>query len=411
MKKIIILQNSPVFTVDIAKIFNPNFWELHLLANKESYNHLHNRNQHILFNTITIIHDFNFNNLKNNIIPIINNVDKESVVFATNSESLVGITGQLREYFNIPGVHTNVARIFTDKVVMKKHLSSFNILLPNYIDFNFNEYSKMPTNYIKKISQKLSFPIIAKPIDSAGSNGVRKINNINELAQWATSIEKNGFELDEYITGELYHCDSFVHNGNILYTAVCHYSSPPHKFLLGHNLGSITLPNNDICYQELKKFNDYVLKNISTDFNGVTHLEVFKKDNGELIFLEIAYRGGGAGIPHMYQKHLNIDLFSTHFLLQSYDDYQLNIYPSYYSAWIQFSPSSNVINIKDIPKTKSEISLVSRNEKINANSPCFSLRDYSLLIVLWNNNFTQLQQDFAKLSQLALKTQEKHRNE
>lgn len=61
------------------------------------------------------------------------------------------------------------------------------------------------------------------------------------------------------------------------------------------------------------------------------------------------------------------------------------------------------MSIDDIPKIKSKISLVFKNEKINKNSPCQSLRDYSLMVVLWGNDFTQLHRDFEMLSRFSLK--------
>lgn len=404
-KKVIILQNSSVFTVDIAKIANPNYWELHLIVNQKSYACLCKRDQHGLFKTITILEDFNFDNLKNNIDSLIHHASKESIVLATNSESLVSLTGSLREFFRIPGLTADTAKIFSNKVHMKKHLAKFGVSLPNYVSFDRNKYIIFSDNYIKNICEELSFPIIAKPIDSAGSHGVTKIRDINELRQWAATIKTNLFELDEFIDGDLYHCDSLIHKGKIIHTAVCRYSCPTHKFMQGSNLGSITLSINDPTYEKLKVFNDAILNVISTNFSGVTHLEAFEKSDGQLVFLEVANRGGGAGVPKMYAKHLNIDLFSTHFILQCNDNYQIDIHPDHYAAWLQFSPSSNIIGLEDLPKIESDISLISKNENINRNSPCTSLRDYTLSIILWNNNFAQLQQDFSMLSQLRVQVE------
>lgn len=398
MKTIIILQNSPVFTVDITKIHNSPSWNLHLIVNKKSYDCLYERNQHNLFKTTTILPYFDFDSLKKAIQPIVNEINTASIVLATNSESLVLISGQLREFFGIGGLNADVARIFSDKVYMKKHLSKFDVPLPNYFAFKKNDYLLDQDNYLNTISQHLSFPMIAKPIDSAGSQGVSRINNINELKQWAISIENDNFELDQLIDGDLYHCDSFVHQGKILHTAVCRYTSPTHKFMLGYNLGSITLPDTDPTYIKLKKFNNDILSTISTNFSGVTHLEAFEKSSGDLVFLEVANRGGGAGVPNMYKKHLNVDLFSAHFLLQCCDHYQLNIQQDFYAAWLQFPPCKNITSIENLPKINSNIQLVSSNNTLKKDSPCLSLRDYSLRVILWNKEFNQLNHDLILIS-------------
>ena len=398
MKKVIVLQNSPVFTVDITNIYKPDAWELHLILNQKSYDCLCKRDQQDLLASIKITEDFSFDSLKNNIDFIIINTPRKHLVLATNTESLIAVTGQLRDYFTIPGMSERIAMLFSDKIHMKNHLSKLSVPLPKYCYFDKNEYVNSANEYLDKLCQQISFPIISKPIDSAGCHGVNKIHDRVELEKWASMMEHCNFELDEYIEGELYHCDSFVHQGNILYTVICRYSFPAHQFLLGKNLGSIILANNDPRYQKLKKFNDDILKNMSTDFNGVTHLEVFEKNDGQLVFLEVANRGGGAGIPKIYNKYLGIDLFSTHFLLQCDDNYQFDIHQGAYAAWLQFTPCSNVTSLEHLPSIKSEINLIFKNKKINSNSICTSLRDYSLLIMLWNDDVVQLQQDFNKLS-------------
>ncbi|MBV9576672.1 MAG: ATP-grasp domain-containing protein [Gammaproteobacteria bacterium] len=397
MKKIIILQNSVIFTLNIDKIYRPDVWELHLIVNQKSYDCLCDRNQQGLFASIKITDDFCFASLKDQVISFIKKSD-ENIVIATNTEKLVSVAGQLRDYFHIPGLTFQEALLFTDKIAMKKHIEKFNVLTPKYCHFDRQKYFDKEKEYLESVCQQLFFPIIAKPIASAGSQGVCKIHNNYELKRWADSNENIDFELDEYIEGTLYHCDSFVQNGNILFTAICRYSSPVHQFLEGYNLGSITFSNDDPCYQKLHEFNNYILRNISTQFSGVTHLEVFEKADGQLVFLEVANRCGGAGIPRMYNKHLRIDLFSTHFLLQCDGCYQLNITPGTYAAWLQFAPSSNITCLENLPSIESQINLVSKNEKLNTQSNCFTLRDYSLLVVLHNNDIYQLEKDFYKLS-------------
>ena len=87
-----------------------------------------------------------------------------------------------------------------DKEISKKIFIANNILTPPYIKFNFKKNFNVK-NLIKKVNQKLKFPVILKPINEGSSVGVyitnRKNFNINLL-----KLEKfKEILIEKYIPG------------------------------------------------------------------------------------------------------------------------------------------------------------------------------------------------------------------
>lgn len=398
MKKIIIIQNSSVFTIDIRKIFYPEEWTLELIVNQKGYACVCERDQQSLFGSITITDDFDLPILSSIIKNIISSTAKSEVRIVTNTEGLVSVAGKLRELFDIPGLHGDGANNFSDKIQMKETLGKYNIPVPKYSRFDKNAYLEGPDNYVDAASRQFGFPIITKPVNSAGCRGVIKIFSRDELKRWADSVGDSMHEMDEFVEGDLYHCDSFVHHGRILHTAVCRYSTNPHMFCEGEILGSITLPNDSIMCQKLVSFNNRILEIISHSLSGVTHSEIFVRPNGELVFLEVANRGGGAGLPAIYNKHLNVDIFSMHILLQCKDQINLKIDKGPYAAWLQFPLNSNIFAISSLPSIKSNIKIIKMNDPDRNQAITDPLRRFTVMVLLWNDDYDQLQHDFDFLS-------------
>lgn len=397
MKTLILLQKGPVFTVNLEKISQGVGVWIHLICNEKSYLQVCERGQQHFLKSVTLLTDFDFESLKAPIATLLQGHHLQTARLATNAEPLVAVTAQLREFFGIPGELSPVGECFTDKVKMKQSLAHHGIPVPRYATFDPNAYAQAPTSYLTSLTRNLSFPLIAKPNNAAGSVGVTPLKDANALTDWAKQAKTGTFELDEFIEGTLYHCDSFVFQGRVLYTAICEYGALPHTFMSGKNVGSITLPEDHPLFTPLCKFSENVISHFSTTLSGVTHLEVFVKPDGRFVFLEIAYRGGGVGIPKMYKKQLGVDLFSTHFILQCTEHYQWGYTPKGYAAWVMFSPLSGIYSLTDLPTVESEIHLIKKNPEITHNTICTSLREYTMSIFLWHECFNILLKDFQKL--------------
>ena len=180
MKNIYILQNSCLsFDMDISNFYSPMKYSLYLIVNRFSFKKLRERNQEKYFKKILVTDNFNFDYLKEFISLHQNNNDSLQIV--TNAEEAIAICGQLRVYFKIDTL--NYDR-FKNKLFMKELLNKEGILSPKHVWFDKSNYIYNPSKYIRQISTFLTYPLLVKPIDSMGCNGIKKRAMI-ETCVWA----------------------------------------------------------------------------------------------------------------------------------------------------------------------------------------------------------------------------------
>ena len=87
-----------------------------------------------------------------------------------------------------------------DKEISKKMFIANNILTPPYIKFSFRNNLNFK-NLIKKINQKLKFPVVLKPINEGSSVGVY-ISNKKNFRYDIMKLEKfNEILIEKYIPG------------------------------------------------------------------------------------------------------------------------------------------------------------------------------------------------------------------
>lgn len=313
------------------------------------------------------------------------------ILIITNSESAVSICGLLRKDFGISD--DNMLR-YVDKIVMKQALND-DVNVPKYMKFSNEAYLKNPTNYLNKIAETLGIPFFVKPTNQFSSKGTMQINELEDFKNWHQRYynQEEHVEIDEVVSGTLYHCDSFIKDGKILYTQVCEYLYPCYDFILGKPLGSFTLPKESDDFKIMDKYNTHVLKQLGLPQGGLTHLEVFKRHNGELIFLEVAARPAGAQVPIVYQKALNISIREAHILLQIDPNYNPDLRQSMYCGFVSYPKKLGIVSFLNIPFIKSEYTIHWDIKIGDQLVDPDKISDVAGSIVLWNNHFDQLKED------------------
>jgi hypothetical protein len=151
-----------------------------------------------------------------------------------------------------------------------------------------------------------------KPRIGASSMGIKKLTEpeaawreIAELDSREGLHEKSTFHLlEQYIPGDVYHVDSLVEGGRILFASVERYGLPP--FDVSHFGGvplSHTVKHGSRDQQALLALNKKLLTGFGFE-RGVTHAEFIRSSEGQgtnkgakrnqFYFLEVAARVGGA---------------------------------------------------------------------------------------------------------------------
>lgn len=395
-----ILQNISWMRTDLAKIKKPETYNLVLLTSNEGYKKLTEKQKNA-FNKIILIETFNFESIQKKVESLIKEGYKP-IEFLTRDEYALAITGKLRDEYKTKAAGYKKVDPFLNKDLMKKRLIGTPLRLPKYTLFSPELYRLKQNKYLEEVAEKLTFPIFAKPIDGCSSHHTKKINTFDELSQWAKDhAESDNYELDEFIEGTLYHCDSLIFNGEVMHVGISRYAYPCYDTLGGKPTASIVLSADDPDFKALYQFNRQVATALFPIPNGGTHLEVFKKANGEFVFLEIAARPPGGLVPQMYEKYYGLDLDDCHFKLQMgiLCDFPKTQTPQYFAAWAWFPIQKGVIESVQDPllKSFSEINWEVKVGDIIKDPE--SIADSALTVVIWSNNQNFLKQDFKYLSE------------
>lgn len=189
----------------------------------------------------------------------------------------------------------------TDKYKMRTAFQGSGLSVPNFCLINKKE------NNFDRI-KKLSYPIIVKPIDRAGSRGVSKVNDVNELKAAITNAMKESLTgnviIEEYIEGEEYSCECISINGKHTRLAFTKKftTGSPHFIETGH-IQPVNFENN----KEIEKTIFKALDSLEIR-NGASHTEFKITADNEIRIIEIGARMAGDCIgSHLVELSTGID--------------------------------------------------------------------------------------------------------
>lgn len=215
-------------------------------------------------------------------------------------EKTVLTAARLRTRFGLPGLDLETAMLFRDKVRMKETVAAAGIAVPQWFPIDARaDLSQSDWSTGRKV---------IKSRFGVGSEGTHIVGTRAEAETWwdATEPAPGQYEIEEFIAGDMYHCDSVVEHGRVTFAAVSEYISRPGDFGPGRMAGSLHLSAGALT-ERIKDLNEKVVQALGLR-GAVMHLEVFHTADDRLIFLETAARPGGGGIDryllHTYGIHI-----------------------------------------------------------------------------------------------------------
>jgi biotin carboxylase len=217
----------------------------------------------------------------------------------------------MREHLCLPGLSSSGAKIFRDKLSMAVHSERAGINVPEFVPLvNADEVD----DYMKRVPG----PWVIKPRSDVSAIGIRKVSEPQEV--WRAIDEMNEREnlrerasyyvLARFIPGEVFHVDSVVNEGKVVFAGTNQYGRPPMQ--VAHHGGayvSRTLTRGSADEKELLTINKKLVRALGLE-RGATHAEFIKSDaDGKFYFLEIAARVGGAYIAEVLEAASGINLW------------------------------------------------------------------------------------------------------
>ncbi|MCC7005248.1 MAG: hypothetical protein IT497_01220 [Ottowia sp.] len=322
----------------------------------------------------------------------------ENVRLFTNEDSTQLVCAQLREKYNIPGIGYDKLLPFVNKVISKKQLNNV-VKIPKFLKFDKNSYLSDKKNYINKIVSDLRFPMFAKPIDLVSSVETHRIDDISNLELICDRIAAHEyeFEIDEFIDGDLFHCDAMIIDGSVKFFMVGKCSFALARFFEGKPVGSIPIEDRAL-FERLQLFCEKVFKQLNC-FSGAYHLEAFlDKNTKEFIFLEIGARTGGALITRVYEKIFGINIEETNYLIQMGHLKDVNIKDTaVFAGFLNFPNIAGRLQgiIKPVLDIESEFIEFVEKGKMLQQASC--LLDMSCSIIFWDTSYEKVEKCFEAL--------------
>ncbi|MEE4541310.1 ATP-grasp domain-containing protein [Streptomyces sp. V4-01] len=157
-----------------------------------------------------------------------------------------------------------------------------------------------------EVGKELTAPLIVKPAAGFGASATVRVEETAELAAAATGLRFDPAQrsrhliVEEFVPGEELCVDAIWSDGREQTFVVHRYLRPRITVLENALDGSMILAPEEYpeLYDRLRQMHARINPALGIA-DGPTHLEVFQRPDGELVFSEIASRGGGAWVQLM----------------------------------------------------------------------------------------------------------------
>ncbi|WP_104025735.1 ATP-grasp domain-containing protein [Vibrio hyugaensis] len=311
------------------------------------------------------------------------------------SEDFMYVAAQIRERFGLEGMTVIETAYFRDKCLMKEKALSAGVNVPRYgayhSDISFSD-----------IVQHVGLPFVLKPKDSAGAFGVYIVRNQHDYdLAIKTSDIGLGYEYEAFIEGKLYHVDLLVQNGDVCFQAACEYSFPNLDFQFGKPCLSLVLEESHELYQRLTKFAAFAVLSLGLR-NGPSHIEIFVKKSGELVFLEAACRTPGAIVVPIYQAQFDMNMIEMALDIECGNDIAEIVKNESYCMGGIFPAKQGRVNKINTINLQSEFELNLGCKVGDYYDGVDSVKNLSGSIVVKGKNYAEVRSDFEALKALSL---------
>ncbi|MEM6532761.1 MAG: ATP-grasp domain-containing protein [Myxococcota bacterium] len=215
------------------------------------------------------------------------------------------VAAKLREHFGVQGLSVQQAHRFRDKEAMKRALDGAGIRTPHHT-------SATSVAECWDAVERMGFPVIVKPIAGAGSADTYRIDDASELRAVLPRLRHiPRVSVEEFVAGEEYTFDAITVDGRILYFNVAWYRPRPliartHEWISPQVIALRDM--NDPQLADGIAMGEQVLRALEFG-TGFTHMEWYRKSDGEVVFGEIGARPPGAFQVDQMRYACDFDVF------------------------------------------------------------------------------------------------------
>ena len=217
------------------------------------------------------------------------------------------LAAELRKHFGVSGLDVDTARCFRDKEVMKQALDSAGIRTPRHV-------AATTAAACWEAAERIGFPLILKPIAGAGSADTYRVEDADDLRAVLPRLRHvSVVSVEEFVDGEEFTFDTITVNGEIQYYNVAWYRPRPLVARSNEWISPQVIALRDIDKAEYAagiEMGRAVIDALAFD-TGFTHMEWYRKADGEVVFGEIGARPPGAHQVDQMKYACDFDVFKA----------------------------------------------------------------------------------------------------
>ncbi len=215
------------------------------------------------------------------------------------------LAAELRQQLGVSGLSIDEAHRFRDKEAMKLALDEAGVRTPRHVAAD-------SAAAVWEATEQIGFPVILKPIAGAGSADTYRIESADELRAVLPRLRHVAtVSVEEFVDGEEYTFDTITIDGEIAYYNIAWYRPRPLVARSNEWISPQVIALRDVDDAQLAAgvamgYDVIEALNFQT---GFTHMEWYRKSDGEVVFGEIGARPPGAHQVDQMKYACDFDVF------------------------------------------------------------------------------------------------------
>jgi formate-dependent phosphoribosylglycinamide formyltransferase (GAR transformylase) len=222
-------------------------------------------------------------------------------------EPYMMLAARLREDLGLPGLTVEQTVPFRDKELMKELLGAAGLRTPGHA-------SSQTVAGVWSAAERLGFPLIVKPVAGAGAADTYRADSVADLDAILPMLRHvPRVIVEEFVDGEEFTYDTICAGGRVLFENVCWYRPRPLLTKLHEWISPVTVALRALDAPDLQAGRALGAAAVEAlGFrDGFTHMEWYRKADGEVVFGEIGARPPGGRMVDIMNYATDADLFSA----------------------------------------------------------------------------------------------------
>ena len=221
--------------------------------------------------------------------------EKPDLIVALEEADVI-TAARIREHLCVRGMTSTTARLFRDKLAMRVQAAKAGIRQPEFVHL-------LSYREVGEFLERVPPPWVVKPRADASAIGIHKLSEPGEVWRTVAMLDAHdsprerapSYLLEQYIPGEVYHVNSLVDGGQVVFADASRYLHPP---LDVSQLGGVSV-SHSVAHgsseeRSLMEANRKLITGLGLS-HGTSHAEFIRSAaDGGFYFLEVGARVGGA---------------------------------------------------------------------------------------------------------------------